>query len=311
MDDMNEEVSLEPHEPPIGQATCQPMVFIAQPVLDDMNSHAAEEPDHEIGGIMIGCVVEGERPMVMVEASIRGQHLTYTRGSVTFTHDTWSEINRIKDEQYPDKRIVGWYHSHPGFGLFLSNYDLFIHKSFFTALWQVAFVTDPNAKTHGCFTWQDGDLAQDHDLRIMKTDSGKSAGKPAETQEQPPVTQVILTPTASAAPRDRSLTIALWMLSGILGLVAALGLANFAATAALPKQLDAVKARMDMLQQDIQLLRSQAKPAPAAPAPAVGPVSPAPAAPVPSAAGTPTPTKAAAPAPEGQNPGAERPPNSP
>ncbi|MHB8996519.1 MAG: M67 family metallopeptidase [Armatimonadota bacterium] len=306
MDELDDEVSLEPHEALTGDGTCQPLVFIAQRVLDDMNNHAAEEPDHEIGGIMIGCVVEGDQPMVMVEAAIRGQHLTYTRGSVTFTHDTWGEINRIKDEQYPDKRIVGWYHSHPGFGLFLSNYDLFIHKSFFTAPWQVAFVTDPKAKTHGIFTWQNGDLAQDHDLRIMRTDAGKTEDKPVEAREQAPVTQVILTPTASAPQRDRSLTIALWMLSGIMGLLAALSLANFAGTTGLLKKVDAQTLRMETLQQDMQLLRSEAKP-PAGPTPAVQPASPTPE----PAGQPPAPDKAAPSAPQGQNPGAERPPNSP
>jgi len=37
------------------------------------------------------------------------------------------------DAQFADKKIVGWYHSHPGFGIFLSEYDLFIHRNFFTA----------------------------------------------------------------------------------------------------------------------------------------------------------------------------------
>ena len=52
---------------------------------------------------------------------------------VTFTQDTWEHIYQIKDRDYPDARIVGWYHSHPGFGVFLSDHDTFIHKNFFSA----------------------------------------------------------------------------------------------------------------------------------------------------------------------------------
>jgi len=37
-----------------------------------------------------------------------------------------------KVEQDPaGSQIVGWYHTHPAFGLFLSEYDLFIHRNFF------------------------------------------------------------------------------------------------------------------------------------------------------------------------------------
>src|SRR4029453_14212343 len=47
----------------------------------------------------------------------------------------------------------GWYHSHPGFGVFLSDYDVFIHKNFFTATHQIAWVFDPHSDSEGCFGW--------------------------------------------------------------------------------------------------------------------------------------------------------------
>ncbi len=31
----------------------------------------------------------------------------------------------------PNIDIVGWYHTHPSFGIFLSHHDLFIHQNFF------------------------------------------------------------------------------------------------------------------------------------------------------------------------------------
>lgn len=45
---------------------------------------------------------------------------------------------------------MGWYHSHPGFGLFLSDYDAFIQQNFFGAPGQVALVVDP---VEGCLGW--------------------------------------------------------------------------------------------------------------------------------------------------------------
>jgi hypothetical protein len=40
-------------------------------------------------------------------------------------------------------QIVGWYHSHPGFGVEFSEMDLFIHRNFFPGPGQIAYVTDP------------------------------------------------------------------------------------------------------------------------------------------------------------------------
>ena len=60
------------------------------------------------------------------------------------------------DTRYADKRIVGWYHSHPDFGIFLSDRDCFIHEHFFSGAGQVAYVVDPVRDLEGVFSWQKG-----------------------------------------------------------------------------------------------------------------------------------------------------------
>jgi hypothetical protein len=63
------------------------------------------------------------------------------------------------DEHYPDKQIVGWYHTHPGMGVFLSSYDAWLHHHFFPEPWQVALVIDPLSPAGGFFIRQvDGTL---------------------------------------------------------------------------------------------------------------------------------------------------------
>jgi len=51
---------------------------------------------------------------------------------------------------------VGWYHSHPGFGVFLSEHDMFIQENFFSSPQQVAWVFDPHTDEEGCFGWVNG-----------------------------------------------------------------------------------------------------------------------------------------------------------
>jgi proteasome lid subunit RPN8/RPN11 len=104
----------------------------------------------EICGVLIGTVKDG---VTRVEACIAGENAQQGGAHVTFTQETWQHIYRIKDAQFADSSIVGWYHSHPGFGIFLSDYDLFIHRNFFTAPHQIAWVFDPHSEAEGCFGW--------------------------------------------------------------------------------------------------------------------------------------------------------------
>ncbi|MCL6629131.1 MAG: hypothetical protein K6U00_05990, partial [Armatimonadetes bacterium] len=80
--------------------------------------------------------------------------------SVKFTHKSWEYMNQVKDKKFLKKRIVGWWHTHPGFGIFLSSFDTFIHSNFFNLPWQIAFVIDPVSGKDGFFRWKDGQIVR-------------------------------------------------------------------------------------------------------------------------------------------------------
>ena len=91
----------------------------------------------------------------MVE-SIRGEGAETKFAEVTFTHQTWAKINAEMDTKFADMKIVGWYHTHPDFGIFLSDRDRFIQEHFFSGPGQVAHVIDPVRQIEGVFVWRDG-----------------------------------------------------------------------------------------------------------------------------------------------------------
>src|SRR6185436_11054025 len=62
---------------------------------------------------------------------------------VTFTQATWDAIHATLEREHPKLRIVGWYHTHPGFGVEFSEMDVFIQRNFFSGPTQIALVTDP------------------------------------------------------------------------------------------------------------------------------------------------------------------------
>lgn len=120
--------------------------------------HQANRPINEVGGVLIGDIYgDEEGPFLEVRAAIAAKHTRTEHAQVTFTPETWADINQTKDERYPDVRIVGWYHTHPRFGVFLSERDRFIHRHSFSQPWAAAFVLDPIQQTEGFFVWSDGE----------------------------------------------------------------------------------------------------------------------------------------------------------
>jgi proteasome lid subunit RPN8/RPN11 len=124
-------------------------------VTRSIRRHARNHMTTEVCGVLIGNQQNGT---IEIRAAIEAANAAQAGTHVTFTQDAWQEIYKVKDETYPDERIMGWYHSHPGFGVFLSEHDMFIHRNFFSAPGQVAWVYDPHTDEEGCFGWVDGEV---------------------------------------------------------------------------------------------------------------------------------------------------------
>ncbi len=138
-------------------------IFLDRRTADAIERHALSDTSVELGGILLGkeCVDPATgQPFVWITHSLQAKHYANTQASFTYTHDSWEEITRERDRLHPECDIVGWYHTHPGFGIFLSHHDLFIHQNFFAQPLQVAYVVDPINQTRGFFQWRDGGLAQ-------------------------------------------------------------------------------------------------------------------------------------------------------
>ncbi len=129
-------------------------VVVKRSVLEAIRAHGLQSPNVEVCGVLVGEVFQYDaRPFLYIEASIRGEHAGHDIAQVTFTSATWTHIHNNMDRHYPDMRIIGWYHTHPRFGIFLSNMDTFIQENFFNLSWQVAYVYDPCSDEEGLFIW--------------------------------------------------------------------------------------------------------------------------------------------------------------
>lgn len=144
---------------PIGDFTWTAVdILIDEPALRAAQAHALGSLNREVAGVLVGPRPEKQpdgRYVVHIFDTIIAKHTVMHGASVTYTPESWRYLNDKLAKRYPDETavMVGWYHTHPGFGIFLSGMDLFIHQNFFTQIWHTALVLDPIAKRSGFFCW--------------------------------------------------------------------------------------------------------------------------------------------------------------
>lgn len=99
----------------------------------------------EIGGFLMGkyCFSEkNQRYRVALEEFVPIVPEENTAYQLQFsTESLVRELGDMQDK-YPELAVVGWFHTHPGHGLFLSKPDLTIHDGFFREPYQFAMEID-------------------------------------------------------------------------------------------------------------------------------------------------------------------------
>ncbi|MBI4859043.1 MAG: hypothetical protein HY815_02030 [Candidatus Riflebacteria bacterium] len=132
-------------------------IFINKRILIEITEYSKTNLSRELGGVLVGGYFSWNgKPYVTIDAYIAARLGESRSASFKFTHESWHEIGVIKEQKYPDALLVGWHHTHPSFGIFLSGMDMFIHQGFFNLPWQVALVVDPVADKLGFFQWKNG-----------------------------------------------------------------------------------------------------------------------------------------------------------
>lgn len=169
--------------------------------MNEIEDHAYSQTAAEVGGVLMGTT---SKSGTSIEGFIPALSATAEQVTLTFTHDVWEDILRMAGDQFPDLRIVGWYHTHPTFGIFLSEYDLFIQQNFFNDPGHFALVIDP---VQGLYGW----FANNPDGSVAEIEHGKTIRGPKRSVEP-------LTPQQSQGKPWKA-----WVFGGV-GLVLGAGL---------------------------------------------------------------------------------------
>ena len=137
-------------------------IFVTPRAYVRVCAHAGSDLFHEVGGALVGLRrldPDSGTAFVVVEAAVAARHTRHGASYLTFTQDSLVAIHDDLDRRHPGREIIGWYHTHPGMGVFLSGYDVWLHEHFFPEPWQLALVVEPRAGEGGFFVRQrDGTL---------------------------------------------------------------------------------------------------------------------------------------------------------
>ena len=130
-------------------------VILPDEVLGALSSYFAEDRELERLALLTGKVTNesgGYRINVTGMFPVREAEATSVR--VTMAPRDWTGIWQ-QDTSMRDA-LIGWAHSHPGHGIFLSRTDLQTQALWFAQVWSLAMVFDPVSGEYGVFAGPDG-----------------------------------------------------------------------------------------------------------------------------------------------------------
>lgn len=139
----------------IGQGDLR--LYIGQSLLHQMDALASFDLRRETGCFLVGDYTTQDGQLCAIVAGfIEARYADASSASLTFTHETWQYVSEQLEERFSGMRILGWQHTHPGYGVFLSQHDMFIQENFFNLPYQIAYVIDPVQGHRGFFGWKQG-----------------------------------------------------------------------------------------------------------------------------------------------------------
>ncbi len=128
-------------------------VYILKEAFTSLTEHLAADTSVEHGGILFGQAYTDPEQGIYVEitAAVAAPATIGTGAHLEFTPDSWQGIMDYAKVTHPEANIVGWYHSHPNLGVFMSGTDMRTQQAFFSHPWCLSIVHDPVIEDTGYF----------------------------------------------------------------------------------------------------------------------------------------------------------------
>ncbi len=203
-----------------------PSIIIQGAALARIEAEMASDIDAEVGGVLVGNAAPSTN-FVLVTGSLAAPRLgsdsvpssddemsigeggdddaaAPSTQPFTFTAATLEAMALHVADAFPGQRIVGWYHSHPRFGIFLSAHDLYMQSAFFAQPWQVGYVFDPVQAQRGFFGWQAREVVRVPQWEVTAFTYGSGSDLPVNTPAHSTASPTLIDGGGAAAAAVRS-----------------------------------------------------------------------------------------------------------
>lgn len=125
-------------------------------VYSKIHKHVSSSLPHETGGFLLGSVCLDSRLdawQIQVKEAVSIDPVEQNPVHFVFT---WRDVDKVRSyRESSGLALVGWYHTHPDMGIFLSEVDTEkTHRILFGEPFQVALVYDPIRGKAGYFFWE-------------------------------------------------------------------------------------------------------------------------------------------------------------
>lgn len=140
-------------ERPFAKRRAAADLFMPEAVIMQIAAHAdlGLEEGKEVMGLLLGRIyADDDGEYAVVEEAVTSK-LESDRVMVRFDREDMGALVDAIDNMSPDTDIVGWYHSHLGYGCFMSETDVKTQDGLFGGACGFALVVDPKIKEIAVF----------------------------------------------------------------------------------------------------------------------------------------------------------------
>ncbi|MFH0922486.1 MAG: Mov34/MPN/PAD-1 family protein [Candidatus Micrarchaeota archaeon] len=147
-------------------------VYLHASAFDKAREHFAKafETGIEAMGLLVGEYYSNDGGFLLVSDYVTADNQA-TSVSVRFEESAFSAIAGELLARIDSSFVVGWAHSHPGYGCHLSSTDLDTQKTYFNEEYHVALVIDPSTNDAKVFKL-DGDDYKEVSFAVVRKKNG-------------------------------------------------------------------------------------------------------------------------------------------
>lgn len=92
-------------------------IYILQSVYKEIHKFTQNKTTNESGGMLVGTILEEfGKTNIIISGFVEAKYCEATPTTLKFTHETWEYVHKEIEKKHPEKKIVGWIHTHPDFG---------------------------------------------------------------------------------------------------------------------------------------------------------------------------------------------------